>query len=282
MKKNILLIDDEKIFRNEVKHMLQNTSFNLETANDSIDGLKKITENKFDLVLLDIDMPDLNYVQSKRAGIELLEHIGDVKPQIPIIMMTALDKVQIAVETMKKGVIDYLVKSELTRQKLIDTINQSLFSSILELISKGESENLEFKSSLRWDMVNNKRNDNLKFSVLKTIVAFMNTNGGTLLVGVEDNGNIIGIGHDNFPNEDKYMLYVNNSIKNHIGTTSSKYLKIKIINENSKNVLFVECRKSNNPVFLKHNNEEDFYIRLGNSSRKLSMSEMLDYVKDRK
>ncbi len=278
MKKNILLIDDEKIFRDELKHMLQNTKFDLETANDSTNGLIKITENAFDLVLLDIKMPDLNHIQTDHAGLDLIKPIKKINPNIPIIMITVLNETEIAVEAMKLGATDYLDKDKLTKQKLIDTINQSLNSSIIELISKGESEDLEFKSSLRWDIIKNKRNDNLKFSVLKTIVAFMNTNGGTLLVGVEDNGNIIGIEHDNFPNEDKYMLYFNNSVKNHIGTTSTKYLKIKTINENSKKILSVECRKSDNPVFLRHNNEEDFYIRLGNSSRKLSMSEMLKYI----
>ena len=67
---------------------------------------------------------------------------------------------------------------------------------IPELLKLQESDRLEYKSTFQWDVKRNCENEELKFSVLKTIVAFFNSDGGTLVVGVEDNGNIFGLAQD--------------------------------------------------------------------------------------
>ncbi|MHC5083377.1 MAG: AlbA family DNA-binding domain-containing protein, partial [Planctomycetota bacterium] len=81
--------------------------------------------------------------------------------------------------------------TEMTDGELIDTINT------------GEGDQLEFKSTLRWNLKANRPGKEIEISALKTIVAFLNSEGGSLIVGIEDNGNILGIEADNFPNEDK-------------------------------------------------------------------------------
>jgi Schlafen, AlbA_2 len=149
---------------------------------------------------------------------------------------------------------------------------------LLKLISEGESDNLEFKSTLRWNLKANKHDINIERSVLKTLVAYMNSEGGTLLVGVEDNGNILGIEPDKFPNEDKYMLHLNNLIKQHIGLEFTKHIHYGLIYINKKNVLRVDCEKSNDPAFLCYQDDEDFYIRTGPASRKLSSKKALSYL----
>src|SRR5262249_42766050 len=67
---------------------------------------------------------------------------------------------------------------------------------IADLVKLGESAVLEFKSTLQWDVVKKEVNKALRKSSLKTIAAFMNTEGGTLLIGVEDDGNILGLERD--------------------------------------------------------------------------------------
>ncbi|EKD26598.1 MAG: hypothetical protein ACD_79C01103G0001 [uncultured bacterium] len=82
--------------------------------------------------------------------------------------------------------------------------------STAELISKGEGQHIEFKSTLRMNLHTMKPDREMEFAVLKTIAGFLNSEGGTLLIGLNDQGEIIGIKNDNFTNKDKMMLHLTN------------------------------------------------------------------------
>jgi hypothetical protein len=74
-----------------------------------------------------------------------------------------------------------------------------------ELIKRGESKTLEFKSTLRWSLKENRKDDKgVTHAVLKTVAAFLNTEGGDLLIGVADDGSVVGIEHDQLDNDDKF------------------------------------------------------------------------------
>ncbi len=150
--------------------------------------------------------------------------------------------------------------------------------TLRELIIAGENDRLEFKSTLRWNLKANKPGKEIEFSCLKTIIAFLNSAGGTLIVGVEDNSDIIGISADNFPNDDKFLLHFNNLIKQHIGLVFSKVISFKTRQLDGKSILVVDCLNSDMPAFLKKGADEEFYIRVGPGSRKLAFSEILDYL----
>ena len=66
----------------------------------------------------------------------------------------------------------------------------------LSLINHGENSSVEFKSTLRWDLRLEKRNPEIEFAVLKTIAAFMNTDGGNLFIGIDDKGTVLGLEND--------------------------------------------------------------------------------------
>jgi DNA-binding response OmpR family regulator len=153
---------------------------------------------------------------------------------------------------------------------------------IKNLISSGEGDRAEFKSTLRWNLKTDNSDKRVEKAWLKSVVAFLNKNGGVLLVGVQDDGDILGIDADQFDNEDKYLLHVNNRIKQHIGLEHAGFIRFQLVPVDQKKVLIVECQPSPSPVFLKMGNDEDFYIRIGPGSRKLSTSEVLSYVTNRK
>ena len=153
--------------------------------------------------------------------------------------------------------------------------------NLRSLIDSGESEILEFKSTLRWNLKSGKPGKEIELACLKTLAGFMNSEGGTLLVGVEDNGQIMGIGADNFQNEDKYLLHFNNIFKQYIGLEFSPHIAFDLKSMDGKRILVVDCDRSDDPVFLKDKNNEDFYIRIGLGSRKLPTREVLEYLKKR-
>ena len=129
---------------------------------------------------------------------------------------------------------------------------------------------------------NGKTDKEIELAVMKTIVAFLNTVGGILLVGVGDGGNIIGIEKDGFRNNDKLLLHFNNLIKNHIGLEFAGLIDFQLYDCRGKQILAVKCESSPEPVFLKYDEEEDYYIRLGPGSRKLSTRKAIKYINSRK
>ncbi len=152
---------------------------------------------------------------------------------------------------------------------------------IRALIHKGESAELEFKSTLRWNLKTGKPDKKIELASLKSIVSFLNSEGGTLLIGVDDEGGILGIDAQNFRNEDKYLLHFNNLIKQHIGLEFSQNLGFALKPVSEKKILVVDCEPSEQPVFLKHDTEEEFYVRFGPGSRRLPTSKVLEYLKTR-
>src|SRR5207237_9547285 len=87
-----------------------------------------------------------------------------------------------------------------------------------ELIKRGESKTLEFKSTLRWNLREDKQDDKLvTHAVLKTIAAFLNTEGGDLLIGVADDGSVVGLERDQLESDDKFMRHLAQVVRNSLG-----------------------------------------------------------------
>ena len=162
------------------------------------------------------------------------------------------------------------------------TLNRTdLASDIIKLVKNGESGILEFKSTMRMNLKTGKPGKEIELAWIKALVAYMNTAGGILLIGVDDEGNITGIEADNFENNDKCRLHFKNLINQHVGLEFSKYLTMDIVALNGEKIVVIECERSTQPVFLKTKQTEEFYIRSGPSSVKLSVSEVLSYLDKR-
>ena len=178
----------------------------------------------------------------------------------------------------------YILQSNLTKNKKTPTLLHDLINeeAILQLITKGESETLEFKSTIRMNLFSGKPGKEIELAWLKGVVAFLNTNGGVIIAGITDSGEIYGLESDNFANKDKCLLHVQNLIKQHIGLEFTRYVNFEIRTLKNKEILIIECLPTNLPVFLKHNDKEQFFIRSGPSSIELSLSKALKYIEDKK
>jgi hypothetical protein len=150
-----------------------------------------------------------------------------------------------------------------------------------DMVAQGEGPYTEFKSTLRVNLHTNEQDVRMEHAVLKTINGFLNSDGGTLIIGVADDGSAIGLEVDGFPNEDKMDLHLGNLIKSKLGPETMLHIKPKFENYKTKRALIVECKPSKIPVYLKNGSEEEFFIRAGGSSAKLTSSQMIDYIKQR-
>ncbi|WP_407282606.1 ATP-binding protein [Methanolobus sp. WCC1] len=152
---------------------------------------------------------------------------------------------------------------------------------ILGLIANGEGNTLEFKSTLRTNLHTSKPDKRIEYAITKTIVAYLNSDGGSLLVGVSDDGSILGIEEDNFQNNDKFNLHFTNMFGRDIGNEFLPYINAELVNVQDKFVLRVDCSPSDNPVFLKEDATEIFYIRSSAATIEISGRKLLEYINSR-
>ena len=174
---------------------------------------------------------------------------------------------------------------------ITDTKPPEAAITLEELIAEGEDEELEFKSSLRWDFKEQATNKKLEDVIVKTVAAFANSQGGTLLIGVSDSGEILGLEGDYLSlggaNRDKFELHLRNLLNSAFGAAfvSSK-LKVLFPAIGEVEICQVDVRPSIKPLVLTVRDkngvgQEKFYVRSGNSSQELSLAEMSSYLAER-
>ena len=149
-------------------------------------------------------------------------------------------------------------------------------------LAGGESAVLEFKSTLR---VNLKSEDGrvdkrMEDEVLGAIAAFLNTDGGLLCIGVQDDGTALdAVQTDRFPDEDRMLLHLVNLVGDRIGNSAWEDVKPSFESYRSKRILVVRCTRSAQPVFVTGSDgRKQFYIRRGPSSKPLEIDEVTDYI----
>lgn len=153
---------------------------------------------------------------------------------------------------------------------------------VKQMISNGESDLLEFKSTIRTNLHTAKPGKEIELAWLKSVVAFCNTEGGTILIGVKDNGEILGLEADHFQNEDKCLLHVQNLISEHVGVEHLSYVRFRLLEMEGRKILVIQCIPLKRIMLLKSSGKEQFYVRSGPSSIELPMSKVLEYVNERK
>ena len=307
---SILMVDDDPLNLKVLTETIKGLGYTLLAARSGHDALRIAAKVRPTLILLDIQMPGIDgYETCRRLKAEAATQ------DIAVIFLTALQSTADKVRGLSLGAVDFITKpfdpdeimARVTRQVAVQERhkellqeNRALASELREvraaedqdqnadaqplarIIQQGENDQVEFKSTLRWNLKSDRSERVIEKAWLKTVVAFLNSSGGTLIVGVDDDGTILGIAPDRFDNEDKYLLHVNNRLQNHIGLAHSASIRYDLASIEDRRVLVVQCSPSSQPVFLRMGKEEEFFVRVGPGSRKLSTSEVVAYVTQRR
>jgi DNA-binding NtrC family response regulator len=136
VKEKILVIDDESYSREYFQKILGKIDWEVRTASDGSEGLNSVKETSYDLVILDIRLPDAD-------GIDILRQIKEMNQQIPVIIVTAYGTVENAVRAMKLGAFDFLMKPFQETEKVLITVKNAIYQGKLE------RENLSLKTRLK-------------------------------------------------------------------------------------------------------------------------------------
>lgn len=185
------------------------------------------------------------------------------------------------------------IVQELDRQEkgsARQAVEETRDDDVMDLVRRGESKRLEFKESARWNErieKEDKADPRLEREVFKTVAGFLNAEGGTLLIGVHDSGEIVGIERDyqtltGRPNKDGYENWLTDLLDNSLGKPALANVAISFERIEEKEVCRLDVRLSSKPVYVSERVdgkvEESFYARLTNSTRKLTTKETIEYI----
>lgn len=186
------------------------------------------------------------------------------------------------------------LKNKIQRDFFTELLDEYFADPIIKLSRKEESQTLEFKSSFQTAVENKAKPDTLRNEVLKTIVAFCNSGGGDLLIGIQEKtGTIHGIEVDKFENQDKFERHVANVISNKI--TPNPFMKLDGIKFSycelkGKTICRIQVENATQNTFLKEKQEingqmqevEVFYLRVAAMSKALKATEMAKFIEEKK
>ncbi len=173
-----------------------------------------------------------------------------------------------------------LVAEEVKSAAMVEFRKMAPNPELMALIKGGETDKVEFKVAAFRNPFTGKKEDAITANVIEEISAFMNTNGGTLLVGVEDEGGIAGIDTEytmvdpHKPNWDGYQLALIGSLKRLSITNPSQYCQFERLKIDGKDICRIVVQPAPEPVDV----NEKFFIREGNRKRPLSVREGNDYI----
>jgi type I restriction enzyme R subunit len=232
---------------------------------------------------------------------QMMEKLDDDAALDAAARVNTRENVRLTFDQKVEHVIQEIVDSNFDLYKRItddrafgEAIKNFLFDQYLrahrnaeDLIKAGESKTLEFKSTLRWSLKEDRKDDKIvTHSALKTIAAFLNTEGGDLLIGVADDGSIVGIEKDQLEDDDKFMRHLAQVVRNGLGDRAGTCIDPKTQIVQGKTVCLVSCQRSPEPVFLKWKGieatpEGDFYVRSGPGTVKLPPDSAQKYIHTR-
>jgi hypothetical protein len=250
---------------------------------------ERVTEDMAQLIRGEYLRKDKNYNYLKR----LIKSKFDARTDHEIVdLMIQFSEVgvrELYDEYHKTGDLDFVRLSKMgdlsfeAQPKKTQTLEETALVPAVDLIKNGETDFVEFKSSLAWDYKKQQPSKEMKMVIARAVSSFMNSNGGILLIGVADNRSLLGLDQDlaQLHNSyDEFELTFTNAINTYLGKVNRAYVSLKFEKVDGKDVAVVQVKKSPHPVYLKcEGKKEEFCIRSGNSCQPLDISEANLYIK---
>lgn len=157
--------------------------------------------------------------------------------------------------------------------------------AVRELLAMGESKTVEFKLTARWNEHTKQKDREIEHAVVKSVAGFMNARGGTLFLGVADTGGTVGIENDlkttNRADLDGFENWLTTLFETSIGAAATANVEVDFPEVDGTTIGRVTVHPAGSPVYVSVKDEDWFYVRLGNSTRRLSTREAVAYISQR-
>jgi uncharacterized membrane protein YeaQ/YmgE (transglycosylase-associated protein family) len=182
------------------------------------------------------------------------------------------------------GAVVVLLLAETAKTRL-RPVPGALPATVAELIADGESATVELKGSARRNQHTGERDERLELTIAKSVAGFLNADGGTLLIGVADDGLVVGIEGDysvtNKGNRDGFELWLRDYLGQRLGVEALHDVVVSFVDVDGADVGRVDVARASKPVFLAEpggRRTADLYVRIGNSTRRLLTNEAIAYT----
>ncbi|WNB77562.1 AlbA family DNA-binding domain-containing protein [Methylomonas koyamae] len=235
--------------------------------------------------------PSYDYISSRERNADPISSIEFVIGQFTEVMTGQINQNNLILFYAEIGALLGLLSLgfyQVLHKRLVDldALKAELDKDLPTIIRQGEGPLLEFKSTLRWDLQEQRVNRSLEGVVLKTLAGFFNSHvGGTLLIGVADNGEIVGLEQDfqtlKKSDQDGFEQTLITAIAENLGADLCRFVHILFHRIDNKDVCRVIVSPALRPVFLNIANTPKFFVRTGGGTRDLNIQEALDYVAGR-
>jgi hypothetical protein len=215
----------------------------------------------------------------------------------PVVVLSGEGTQRETIQAIRLGALDYVTKESAT-QELRDRVQHAVrhTSTLLEnirrrptpdLIGRPETRSVEFKETARWDVRRGSRDSKIEYEILKTVGGLFNSGGGTLLVGVKDNGEVVGIGPDlalfgpKRDPRDSFTNWLTDLLAQALGAADAALVSVRFETAGANKVIArLDVSAGSHPVFLA-TDDDAFFVRFENSTRRLSPRETVLYVRER-
>jgi CheY-like chemotaxis protein len=283
----VLVVDDLPDWRGTLSGLLEDGGFSVRAVAGYEEALQIINDEYFNVALLDVRLDDSD--EGNRDGIKLMHAIKQKNPAIEIIVLTGYADVQMIQEARnpdrlgKSAAFSFLEKSNMS--DLVMQVKQACEKSkgyIEHLISQGENEAVEFKSSMRWDFQKKNVNKDLQIAIAKAITGMLNQKGGILLIGIDDNGKAVGIENDlktlRKPTIDEFQVTLTDIVRSYLGLKYRDNIHVRFDWVGEKQIAILKIDRSSEPVYLLAGDEPQLWVRIGNSTQRLNVRAAWDYI----
>ena len=171
----------------------------------------------------------------------------------------------------------------LARQKrTLGFLQAELERTVSSLLASGENEHVEFKAAARWDNDRGSVNRDLESAVARTIAGFLNHTGGSLLIGVTDDGRIAGLDRDyatlHDPDRDGFERFVMGLVRTRLGGHVCPLVHVTFHRAEGQDVCRVIVEPAAMPVYMTDHGRTHFMVRVGNSTRELDVREAMEHI----
>jgi hypothetical protein len=162
-------------------------------------------------------------------------------------------------------------------------------NEISDLLAAGESQTVEFKSTARWNLKAELHDKKIEHVIIKTVGGFLNAEGGVLVIGVADDGSIVGLDHDlatlsGKPDLDGFELWLRQHLDANLSVPTAALVRIAFDRSDGKDICLGHVGTAARPVFARpaegSKDLTDFWVRVGNLTRQLHGDDLVTYKDD--
>jgi hypothetical protein len=184
------------------------------------------------------------------------------------------------------GIIFLLsLKAFRKKNSLIFQLEKELEKNLPVLLKNKEDDTLEFKSSFRFDYKQLKVNKALESVITKTLAGFMNTMGGSLLIGVADDGSVLGLENDyntlSRKDRDGFTQLLTSTISDKMGVPACRLVRILFHEHDGKDVCRIIVLPSPVPIYVTEDKQAHLFVRTASGTREMDVQEAMTFIKER-